>query len=502
MSSNLGHTLIQKSLWIYLFTLIWAPAWYLNRIIISADLSVAEVWILYSIIGLMGLIVMYNDLWFKESMTFFLPNFLVHKKYDSVKSTLINMTVIQIITWIWIWILIWCLSELLAKSYFWYPAASDVLKLMTWYLLIQCLNPDSIFLVFQDTFWNKLLSTYNVIWVCLFTLMIHFYWFPTIKRFAIWYIIIWFIWNIVGFIVLRKKYLIWLRATAKYRRDKIEFIKIIKYSFGVLISNNLIVLLGSIDLLLIMWFLWAESAWYYTNANILIGILPTLVWPIFSLILPVTSDLHAKWEHKKIAKLNSLLITYVLTIWVICAWFGVIFWPEIAIGLLWEKFRYSWEIAQIWFIGMPISIWIRILFVMFAGTGAIIKRIKILIIGLIINIVGIGISIKSGYNLQWIVLSASISRIVIFALSFKQIEHHMKLIINRQMIVKNIIIWITIAIILKIVFGWYIIWLARFDTLILVLSMGMWYLFIMMWCNRKHIKYGYHILKSTNLMKE
>lgn len=471
-SQKLWHTLVNQTFWIYCLTLIAMPAGYINKIIISADLSVAQVWILYSLLSLMGIIVMYNDLWFKESMVYFLPKFLVQKKYHSIKSTVINMLIIQIVTGIWFALLMYLTSWWLAQYYFHDLSVQIVIQWMTLYLIIQCLNPDSLFLVFQDAFWHKMIQMIGMVGIMMMSIVIHFYGYPTIKRFAWAYILFSCITLCIGAIVLRYKHLKHIRSQAQYRRNIKELKQIIKYSLGVLVSNNLIVLLGSIDLLLIMALLGPIDAWYYSNYVTLTGVIAALIWPVFSLILPITSDLHARWAYQQIQSLNSVLMTYIVVIAIRASCFGIMFGPEIATWLLWNKFAYSWQIAQLWFVGVPIGLAVRIMFVMFAGTGMVMHRIKTLCVGIVVNILAIILTWILGRWLYGVVLSVIASRSVIAILSWKQIDPLLKPRIQRWRILKNIAVWLTIAGVLKYI--WYLYIRSTDRREILLIIVGFW----------------------------
>jgi len=61
---NLGQKLVKKGFWLYLFSYLIAPAGYLVRLLISnsPEVSVSDVGILYTIIGLVNFLNVYNDL--------------------------------------------------------------------------------------------------------------------------------------------------------------------------------------------------------------------------------------------------------------------------------------------------------------------------------------------------------------------------------------------------------------------------------------------------------
>ena len=70
---TLAKKLITKGFWVYFFTFFTAPIGYLLRMLVSNTLTVAEVGIFYSVLGLMALIATYNDLGLTESLMYFIP---------------------------------------------------------------------------------------------------------------------------------------------------------------------------------------------------------------------------------------------------------------------------------------------------------------------------------------------------------------------------------------------------------------------------------------------
>lgn len=71
---SLSEKFIKKWFWLYFFSFIVAPIWYIIKIIISNELTVEEVWIVYSVISLVTLLSSFNDLGLTESLNYFLQN--------------------------------------------------------------------------------------------------------------------------------------------------------------------------------------------------------------------------------------------------------------------------------------------------------------------------------------------------------------------------------------------------------------------------------------------
>ena len=78
---TLGEKLIKKWFWLYFFSFLVAPAAYLIKLFVSNSISVADVWVLYSVISLISLLNTYNDLGLTESLQYFLPRFLIKKHF-------------------------------------------------------------------------------------------------------------------------------------------------------------------------------------------------------------------------------------------------------------------------------------------------------------------------------------------------------------------------------------------------------------------------------------
>ncbi|USN58512.1 MAG: hypothetical protein H6767_09835 [Candidatus Peribacteria bacterium] len=59
---SLAEKFVKKGFWLYLFSFIIAPIGYFIKIIISNELSVSDVGIIYGVISLITMISAYNDL--------------------------------------------------------------------------------------------------------------------------------------------------------------------------------------------------------------------------------------------------------------------------------------------------------------------------------------------------------------------------------------------------------------------------------------------------------
>lgn len=115
---TLARKFVRKGFWLYLFTFLIAPLGYLVKMMISRDLSVEEVGMIYGVISFVTLIGVYNDLGFTESLNFFLPKYIVNKEFGKAKYLLKMALFLQGISSTTIAIVLFFFAPWLATHYF------------------------------------------------------------------------------------------------------------------------------------------------------------------------------------------------------------------------------------------------------------------------------------------------------------------------------------------------------------------------------------------------
>ena len=134
-NETLSEKFVKKGSWIFFFTFLVAPIGYFIRIILTGDLSVEEIGILYGIIGLLWLLQAYNDFGITESLNYFLPKYIVLKDYARCKYLLVFAFVVQIFTSIILTIFLFYLADFLSVWHFKSPLAKEVIQVMSLYFL-------------------------------------------------------------------------------------------------------------------------------------------------------------------------------------------------------------------------------------------------------------------------------------------------------------------------------------------------------------------------------
>ena len=83
---SLTHKFVKRGAWLYFFAFLSGPIGYAIKIIISHDLSVSELGILYGTLSFILLIGSINDLGMVESLNYFIPKFLAKRNFLLVKN--------------------------------------------------------------------------------------------------------------------------------------------------------------------------------------------------------------------------------------------------------------------------------------------------------------------------------------------------------------------------------------------------------------------------------
>jgi O-antigen/teichoic acid export membrane protein len=378
----LKNKLLRNWFWLYFFSFLVAPAGYLIKVMVSRTLSVEDIGIVYSIIGLMSILSSYNDLWLTEALQYYLPHYLIDKAYDKAKTLLVFTRSIQLLSGLLVGGILFFLAPRLSVHYFHHAEAGIILRYFCFYFLIinffQVLQTIFVSLQYVKLYnWVDLvrmwsivaLTAYGIYSGSLSSLHLAQYW------------IIWVaVGTLFGFVFFRKK-IGRLITKHKFTWDKVLLKKQRQYAFRVLLWANAWVLLAQIDQQFALYFLGAQSAWYWTNYLTLQTAVGVFTGPIIGYLFPLLNELYKKKEYDKIKHLKKLLVMWTLVfgaiVWIV--WW--LWWPQIAVLFFGERFRISWELFHYIAPFTFLSILSAINFQHLASSGMIKERVKILCIG-------------------------------------------------------------------------------------------------------------------------
>ena len=435
----LGQKLIKKGFWLYFFTYLTIPATYFIKVIISNSLSVADVGILYSIVSLIGLLNIYNDLWLTESLQYFLPRYWIKKQYNYAKTAIYLSFIIQIFTALLIVLLLRRGTPRLATHYFHSSEAAIILKYFCFYFLginiLQTLQ--SIFMAFQDTFSYQISDLIRNRAILGFTVFFFVTGTGNITNYSLNRVL----WLIIGIIIAW--YMFWKKYKKQVFQWKIVFDKPMireytKYALRCFLWLNVLTLFTQITQQIVIIMIGAEAAWYYTNFISLFLISNVILWPIMNLIFPLISELITKNDNQKLSTLFNIFYTYFTVLALSLAGIFLVIGPEIALIIYGKNFLFSWELLSRSSLFTVLVILFGFNYFVLAGMGKIKERVKILAIATIVNIISDIILIQY-FNIYGALISLVISWIILFIFSYRLVTKIHKIHLDRKFICQNII---------------------------------------------------------------
>ncbi len=500
---TLAHKLISKGSIAYIASFLIAPVWYLLRIIASNNMDVSDIGLFYSMIGLIGLLAAYNDLWLTEALQYFLPKYWIEKKYNHYKTIRIMTFGMQLVSWILIGWGLWLGADWLSIHYFESTQTSHILKVFSLYFVainfLQALA--SVYTAFQDIFSDKLIETIRLYSVLLCTLVFTFLGSLSLTTFS--YAWLWWlgIALVVSIFLCGVKYGKTL-SMGNFILDK-ELIKTqLSYAFWVFLWLNAGTLLGQIDQQIVIVFLGAADAGYFSNYLSLFSIYGIFLWPLMWLIFPITTELITKNHTQKIILFIQILYKYFSVFSISVIWFFVALGPIISATLYGQQFIYSGTLLQY---GAPFIIFNMLIVINFwflAGMGKAKERVFVIVAGLLINIVMnmVSILVFKGW-LYGVVLATGMSWIVMFWMSLSIIRKAYVIIYNRWFMVRNLLLVSILSYVL-----WYTAWYMDFTDRMLsfvhLAGMGIAYYCIIAAFNYKNIVSLWRECKSLWFVKK
>ena len=447
---TLSQKLIKRWFRLYFFWYLTAPLGYFVRLLISnsPEVSVADFWVMYSIISLITFLYTYNDLGLTESLKFFIPRFYIKKEYNNIKTTIRLSLWVQISTWIIIAAWLWFGSDRLSIHYFHSEHAWIILKYFCVYFFLNNIFQvlQTIFYSFQRTFETQIISFIQEVWVLLFVIFCFFS-----GRWDIeWYSLSWITWTsiaIIAALLLYKRYR-WNIMQWEFKWNKIILNKYVKYALWAFIGSSIGTLFGQIIQQMVLYFLGAENAWYYSNFLSLFYIGTMLIGPILWLILPIVSELIEKKDHHKLWLLYSFFYNY-FSIFILS--FSVLFialWPEISIALFWKEYLTSWILLSQTWIFLLFSLLSSFNYSVLAWMWKVKERVYITWISCILMIISAYILVKT-LDIWWAWIAFWLGTLYTWWLSLlllKREKYSLKF--DCKFIIRNILLfialWVTI----------------------------------------------------------
>lgn len=416
---SLAQKFVNKWFWLYLFALLIGPIGYIIKVLITRDLSVEEVGVLYGVMSFVTFLSMYNDLGCTESLAYFLPKHIVNKEYGKAKYLLRIVFLAQILTSLSIFFVMFFLAPWLSLYYF----KVDVTHLLriAWFFFVG-INLLSIATTFfssvQDTKLQKWADLIRITSTAIGVFILFFSGNWNTERYMLAWIGGLIVWIIFAISLLIKKYYIPYFLHTPTEKDHALRRSFFRYALGTLFSANIGMLLSNIDMQLIIYLLDSRDVGFYSTYLSLINIPFIVLTPIIGFLYPVISELSWRNEKNKIQEIVSRFWNY---FGIFGIWTGIFlfqFSETLSVLFFGEKFRESWEILAVSALFIIFNFLIQISFQVLGGTWQIRKRVKALWITLVINII-LNLSLIPLMQTKWSALAVGLSWIPLYYMSAK-----------------------------------------------------------------------------------
>lgn len=494
---SLAEKFVKKWIWLYIFSFLVAPIWYIIKIILSQDLSVEEIWIIYWVMSLMVLLNSFNDLWMSESLNKFIPNFVTQKRYDKVKTIITYALIAQIITWWIIFLVFYFLANFLAMNYFDDEIATNIIKIFSFFFLwttfFHVINV--FFQSIQDTFYQKITEFLRMLFILWFTIYMFFNNLGNIFYYSASWVLWLYFWIIISIFLFFKKYYLPYLKNEKILWDKSIFKEIFSYALLVFLWSQASTILSQIDMQMIIYMLWNKDAWYYTNYLSIVSIPFVLIWPVFAFLFPVFSELIAKKDFEKIKLIKSIFTKNFLSFSLAFSILLFVFWEVVSVILFTDKFLISWIILKYSVLFISFNFLLQINFNILAANWKIKERLKIILIAIVFNSILNYILIKYIW-VAWASLATWLWWLLIYVLSEIKLKEYFTH-FDIKYLVKNILVFSFIWSLLYIFIVPHINWLNnRLLELIYLVIVWIVYFIVYFLVNIWDFKYFYQEIKK------
>lgn len=372
---------------VFVVSILAAFLGYIVRFLLANNLSLEEFGLFYSVFAFLGLLGVFKTLGFDKSLIKFIPEFKHKNKYNLIKSSIIYVSIIQLITNSVILLLVYLFSNYLSIHFFHNEQAGFVLKLMAIAFFI-----DSFVFVLKFAFQGfqkmMLFANIDLVRMALITviILIGFRLNYKILSPVAAYIAAPVILMLIFAPILLKK--VFPEFTdSKFILGKSLFKRIYKYSIFVMATGAGGAILGYTDSIVLTYFSGLKSVGLYNVALPTARVLTFFPMAIMGILIPLTSELWVKKQ--KILLRDGIELLYKYSIMVITPLALVmISFAELLITVLFGKeYLLAGNALRILSIGMIFATLYTINYSFFSGIGKPQLNSKIVYSAVVFNLV-------------------------------------------------------------------------------------------------------------------
>ena len=287
---------------VFILTMLAAFLGYIVRVLLAKYLSMEEFGLFYAVFSFLGLWGIFKNLGFDKALIKFIPELQHEEKNDLIKSSIIYVSIVQLITNTIFIVLIYLLSNYLSVHFFRSTQASIVLKLMAIAFFI-----DGFVFILKFSFQGfQKMMLFAGIEVIRMSLIIAIVFIGLVLNYGILSPVIAYIFApvilLLVFTPILTKIVFPEFSKSKFILNKILFKKLSKYSFFVMTTGMGSMIFGYTDSTVLTYFTSLKDVALYNIAFPTANLLIYFPRAINGILVPLTAEL---WAKKKYALLKA-----------------------------------------------------------------------------------------------------------------------------------------------------------------------------------------------------
>lgn len=390
-------------------------AGFLLRIFLARALSVADYGLFYATFAFVSIFGMFRDLGLGQALVKYIPEFVVRKQFDKIKSSITILIIIQGLLVLPITATLFLLSDRIAIAIFGTENASQVIKFLSiWFFTT------IFFYTFQPTFQGfQNMSIYafmelcNIFFVLFFVVLLIGVWGLGIEGVSIAYLAGSLMLAVLASTIFLREYSHVLREKARITRPLMT--KLLKFALPIFLSSLGISILVYTDTIMITLFRTLEEVGFYQAAQPSTRMLWYFPAALTTVFFPMVSELWMRHEKRILGQILHFLIKFSFVLIIPVSLIFIAF-PEIVLHLLFGPRYLAGAIAlQILAGAMVIATPHIILSYTIAGIGKPIVNTKVVALMACLNVI-MNLLLIPPYGIGGAALATFISQLIGFFL--------------------------------------------------------------------------------------
>src|SRR3989338_11008276 len=406
---------------VFILTMLAAFLGYIVRVLLAKYLSMEEFGLFYAVFSFLGLWRIFKNIGFDKAIIKFIPELQHEEKNDLIKSSIIYVSIVQLITNTIFIVLIYLLSNYLSVHFFRSTQASIVLKLMAIAFFI-----DGFVFILKFSFQGfQKMMLFAGIEVIRMSLIIAIVFIGLVLNYGILSPVIAYIFApvilLLVFTPILTKIVFPEFSKSKFILNKILFKKLSKYSFFVMTTGMGSMIFGYTDSTVLTYFTSLKDVALYNIAFPTANLLIYFPRAINGILVPLTAELWAKKKYALLKAGMESLFKYSIIIIVPLAFMMSSFTDLLINTFFGKEYLLASAAMKILIFGFIFGTLNGICMYFFSGIGKPQINSKILFTAAIFNLIGNLILIPI-IGIMGAAITTTLSYFIMMAMSLKEIR--------------------------------------------------------------------------------